>query len=43
MGALSVAWMAAGIERGTTPQVTQLLINLLLPRIEEALMGGVRP
>ena len=43
MGALSVAWMATGIERGTTPQVAGLLINLLLPRLEEILMGGARP
>lgn len=42
MGILSVQWMATGIERGTTPGVTQLLVNLLAPRLAEAL-GGPRP
>jgi hypothetical protein len=39
MGTLSVSWMATGMERGTTPQVTGLLIGLLAPRIAEILMG----
>lgn len=39
MGALSVQWMAAGIEQGTTPGVTALLVNLLAPRLAEVLMG----
>lgn len=43
MGALAVQWMATGIEHGTTPQVTMLLVNLLAPKLEEALMGGARP
>ena len=43
MGSMSVQWMATGIEQGTTPQVTMLLVNLLAPRLQEALMGGLRP
>lgn len=40
MGTLSVSWMATGMERGTTPQVTGLLVGLLAPRIAEVLMGA---
>ena len=43
MGIMSVEWMAEGIDRGATPEVTHRLINLLVPRVAEALTGGVRP
>ena len=43
LGALSVAWMAQGIETGVTPAVTELLVNLLAPKLYETLTGGARP
>lgn len=43
MGEKAVQWMATGIEKGVTPEVTGLLISLLAPRLQEALAGGVRP
>jgi hypothetical protein len=43
MGKMSVEWMAEGIDRGATPEVTHRLINLLVPRVAEALTGGTRP
>jgi len=43
MGAMAVQWMATGMERGATPQVTGLLVSLLAPRLYDALTGGRRP
>jgi hypothetical protein len=43
MGTMSVEWMAEGIERGATPEVTHRLINLLVPGVAEVLTGGARP
>lgn len=40
MGTSSVEWMAQGMEKGVTPQVTGLLVGLLAPRIADVLMGG---
>jgi hypothetical protein len=37
MGKMSVQWLAEGIEAGSTPDVTHRLINVLVPRVAEAL------
>jgi hypothetical protein len=41
MGKMSVEWFADGIELGSTPDVTQRLINVLVPRLSEALGATV--
>jgi hypothetical protein len=43
LGRKSVGWMALGMEQGATPQVTELLVNLLVPRLYDALTVGARP
>ena len=43
MGSLSVKWMAQGVEKGTTPEVVGILLNVLLPKLQGALLGGHRP
>jgi hypothetical protein len=43
LGKKSVEWMAVGMEQGATPQVTELLVNLLVPRLYDALTVGARP
>jgi hypothetical protein len=43
LGKKSVEWMAVGMEQGATPQVTELLVNMLVPRLYDALTAGARP
>jgi len=42
-GVLAASWFAKGVESAVSTGLVGLLLEILVPRLEEALLGGRRP